>query len=167
MITSEWGTPNMFENGANPEFLLTGKYGHQLHVWDLRRRRHRQTIDLGPEQQMVLELRPAYDPGKAHGFAGVVKSLKDLSASVWRVHDGHLHLWLCDSIVRSLTREVVEGVDTAAEILDLGREYGAPITYRSFADKLPQSIDVLLFAERVLVDDPIGCGIQTVGNFPH
>jgi methanethiol oxidase len=83
MITSEWGTPKMFENGANPELLLAGKYGHQLHVWDLRRRRHRQTIDLGPEQQMVLELRPAHDPAETYGFAGVVTSLKDLSAAVW------------------------------------------------------------------------------------
>jgi selenium-binding protein 1 len=52
-------------------------------VWDLRRRRHIQEIDFGPEQQMVLELRPAHDPTRAYGFAGVVISLKDLSASVW------------------------------------------------------------------------------------
>ncbi len=62
MITSEWGTPNMVENGVNPELLLAGKYGHALHVWDLRKRRHQQTLDLGAEQQMVLELRPAHDP---------------------------------------------------------------------------------------------------------
>ena len=36
MITSEWGTPNMVENGVNPELLLAGKYGHALHVWDLQ-----------------------------------------------------------------------------------------------------------------------------------
>jgi selenium-binding protein 1 len=83
MITSEWGTPRMFEDGVNPEILLAGGYGHQLHVWDLARRTHRQTLDLGPEQQMVLELRPAHDPTKTYGFAGVVTSLKDLSASVW------------------------------------------------------------------------------------
>ena len=83
MITSEWGTPNMVENGVNPELLLGGKYGHQIHVWDLRKRRHLQALDLGAEQQMVLELRPAHDPNKAYGFVGVVTSLKDLSASVW------------------------------------------------------------------------------------
>jgi selenium-binding protein 1 len=89
MITSEWGTPNMFEDGVNPELLLGGKYGHRLHVWDLRRRRHRQEIDLGAEQQMVLELRPAHDPAQAYGFAGVVTSLKDLSASVWLWYRDH------------------------------------------------------------------------------
>jgi selenium-binding protein 1 len=86
MITSEWGTPNMVEGGVIPELLLGGKYGHQLHVWDLRRRRHLQAIDLGPEQQFVLELRPAHDPTKAYGFVGVVVSTKDLSASVWVWH---------------------------------------------------------------------------------
>ena len=36
LITSEWGTPNMVEDGVNPELLLAGKYGHALHVWDLQ-----------------------------------------------------------------------------------------------------------------------------------
>ena len=86
MVSSEWGTPNMVGNGVNPDILLKGGYGHQLHVWDLRKRRHVQAIDLGAEQQMVLELRPAHDPTKAYGFAGVVISLKDLSASIWVWH---------------------------------------------------------------------------------
>jgi selenium-binding protein 1 len=85
-ITSEWGTPNMIENGLNPELLLGGKYGHQLHVWDLKRRKHLQAIDLGSDQQLVLELRQARDPTKPYGFVGVVVSLKDLSASVWLWH---------------------------------------------------------------------------------
>jgi selenium-binding protein 1 len=85
-ITSEWGTPNMVEGGVNPEILLAGGYGHKLHIWDLPKRRHKQEIDLGAEQQMVLELRPAHDPSKAYGFVGVVTSLKDLSASIWVWH---------------------------------------------------------------------------------
>ena len=83
LLTSEWGTPKMVEGGLNPELLLQGRYGHALHVWDLRKRRHLQTLDLGAEQQMVLELRPSHDPTKTYGFVGVVVSLKDLSASVW------------------------------------------------------------------------------------
>jgi len=85
-VTSEWGTPNMVENGVNPELLLGGKYGHSLHIWDLRKRRHIQALDVGAEQQMVLELRPAHDPTKAYGFVGVVTSLKDLSSSIWLWH---------------------------------------------------------------------------------
>ncbi len=83
MITSEWGTPKMVEGGVNPDLLLGGKYGNALHVWDLHTRRHVQKLELGPEYQMPLELRPAHNPTEAYGFVGVVTSLKDLSASVW------------------------------------------------------------------------------------
>ena len=86
MITSEWGTPAMVEGGVNAELLLAGKYGYQLHVWDLRRRRHTQVLDLGAEHQVVLELRPAHDPTQAYWFAGVVTSLEDLSSSIWLWH---------------------------------------------------------------------------------
>ncbi|HKA51400.1 MAG TPA: selenium-binding protein SBP56-related protein [Candidatus Dormibacteraeota bacterium] len=97
-ITSEWGTPRMVEDGVNGEILLGGGYGHHLHIWDLPRRRHKQEIDLGAEYQMVLELRPAHDPTKAYGFAGVVTSLKDLSASVWMWHlDGTK--WAADKVI--------------------------------------------------------------------
>ena len=93
VITSEWGTPNMVEDGLVGELLLGNKYGHKLHVFDLDKRRHVQEIDLGAENQMVLELRPAHDPRKAYGFVGVVTSTADLSASVWlweRAEDGTL-----------------------------------------------------------------------------
>jgi selenium-binding protein 1 len=83
VITSEWGTPKMVEDGLQGDLLLGNKYGHKLHVWDLHKRTHLQEIDLGAEHQMVLELRPAHDPRKAYGFVGVVTSTADLSASVW------------------------------------------------------------------------------------
>jgi selenium-binding protein 1 len=83
LLSSTWGTPDMFENGVVPEKLLGKEYGHNLHVWDLRRRRLQQTLDLGDQHQMVLELRPAHDPRRTYGFVGVVISVEDLSASVW------------------------------------------------------------------------------------
>ena len=84
LISSEWGTPSMIEEGVVPELLLGGKYGHALHFWDLAEGRHVQTVDLGAEQQMTLELRPSHDPEATWGFVGVVISTADLSASVWR-----------------------------------------------------------------------------------
>ena len=83
LVSSEWGTPNMIENGIVPELLLGRKYGHKMHVWDLRRRKHIQELDIGDEHQMALELRPAHDPTKAYGFMGVVVSVKDLTGSIW------------------------------------------------------------------------------------
>jgi selenium-binding protein 1 len=83
MVTSEWAKPHQFENGIVPEDLLAGKYGHRLHFWDLRKRHKTQTLDLGAQYQMLLELRPAHDPRQSYGFAGVVISREDLSASIW------------------------------------------------------------------------------------
>ena len=83
MVTSEWGTPDTFENGLVPEILLGSKYGRRLHFWDFTKRRHLQEIDFGPDYQLVFELRPAHDPTKAYGFVGCVISLKDLSSSIW------------------------------------------------------------------------------------
>jgi selenium-binding protein 1 len=86
LITSEWGTPSMIEDGLKPELLLAHKYGHALHFWDLAAGRHLQRVDLGEQFQMVLELRPSHDPYATWGFVGVVVSTEDLSASVWRWH---------------------------------------------------------------------------------
>src|SRR4029453_13486846 len=58
MVTSEWGLPPQFENGIVPQDLLSNKYGHRIHFWDLRARRNVQTIDLGANHQMALEVRP-------------------------------------------------------------------------------------------------------------
>lgn len=83
LVTSEWGTPDMFEGGLVPELLLGSKYGHRLHFWDLQKRRHVQEIDFGPQHQLVFELRPAHDPTKAYGFVNCVLSLENLSSSIW------------------------------------------------------------------------------------
>lgn len=83
MVTSEWATPSMFENGLNVDDLVNQRFGHALHFWDLRRRRHIQTVDLGAENQMVLEVRPAHNPNKTYGFVCVVTNTSDLSSSIW------------------------------------------------------------------------------------
>lgn len=83
MVSSEWGLPPQFENGIVPDDLLANRYGHRLHFWELRGRKHVQTIDLGANHQMALEVRPAHDPTKEYGFLGVVVDTTNLEASVW------------------------------------------------------------------------------------
>jgi selenium-binding protein 1 len=83
MVTSEWGLPPQFENGIVPEDLLGNRYGHQIHFWDLSRRRNVQTIDLGANHQMALEVRPAHDPAREHGFLGVVVDTTNLEGPIW------------------------------------------------------------------------------------
>jgi selenium-binding protein 1 len=86
MITSEWGTPSMFEHGLDPEDLLGRRFGHHLNFWSLSQRKLTQRIDLGDAHQLVFEVRPAHDPAKTWGFTGVVISVEDLSGSVWLWH---------------------------------------------------------------------------------
>src|SRR5512133_2041828 len=86
VITSEWGTPPMFEDGLDPEDLLGRRFGHHLNFWSMSERRLVQRIDLGDAHQLVFEVRPAHDPAKTWGFVGVVINVEDLSGSVWLWH---------------------------------------------------------------------------------
>ena len=91
MVSSEWGLPPQFENGVVPDDLLSNKYGHVIHFWDLRGRKNIQTIDFGENYQMALEIRPAHDPVKEYGFCGVVVDTTNLQGAIftwWRNEDG-------------------------------------------------------------------------------
>jgi selenium-binding protein 1 len=91
MVSSEWGLPPQYENGLVAEDLLSNKYGHKIHFWDLRKRTNIQTIDLGANHQMALEIRPAHDPVKQYGFVGVVVDTSNLEGAIftwWRKDDG-------------------------------------------------------------------------------
>ncbi|KWX04698.1 selenium-binding protein [Carbonactinospora thermoautotrophica] len=119
LVTSEWGTPSMIEDGLNGELLLGRQYGHRLHFWDLRRRRHLQAVDLGDRYQMPLELRPAHDPTKAYGFVGVVVDVETLAASVWVWHrDGEQ--WAVTKVI-----EIPAEPATADDLPPLLRPFGA------------------------------------------
>ena len=120
MVTSEWGTPNMVEGGLDPEILMRSGYGHRLHIWDLRRRRHLQSLDLGEEYQMALELRPAHDPTKTYGFSGAVVCLEDLSSSIW--------LWYREDDGKWAIRKVIDILAEPADPDDLPpmlKDFGA------------------------------------------
>jgi selenium-binding protein 1 len=118
LVSSEWGTPSMIEDGLVPELLLGQEYGHRLHFWDLATGRNLQTVDLGSEHQMVLELRPAHDPEATWGFAGVVVSTADLSASVWRWHreDGE---WRVDKVI-TIPAEPADAADLPPALAPFG-----------------------------------------------
>lgn len=118
LISSEWGVPWMLENGLLPDQLMKGAYGRALHVWDLRKRRHMQKLDLGEKEQMVLEVRPAHDPRKSYGFTGVVLSLEDLASSVWLWYrDGDR--WAAQKVI-----EIPAEPATEAELPPLLKSFG-------------------------------------------
>ena len=59
----------------------------------MRERKNVQTIDLGANHQMALEVRPAHDPVKEYGFLGVVVDTTNLEGSIWTWwrEDGKFH----------------------------------------------------------------------------
>ena len=81
LVSSEWGAPNTFLDGFNPADVAAGKYGRRLHFWDLERHAKVQTIDLGDEGLIPLEIRWQHDPDSAQGFVGAT-----LSSNIIRFH---------------------------------------------------------------------------------
>ena len=70
-VTSEWGTPDMFESGLVPELLLGSKYGRRLHFWDLAEAAPRPGDRLGCRAPARLRAAAGPRPDKAYGFVGV------------------------------------------------------------------------------------------------
>jgi methanethiol oxidase len=80
-VSSEFGEPNAYEGGFDPADVEAGRYGRHLHFWDLAERRLAQTVDLGDQGLIPLEVRWLHDPDAEQGFVGAT-----LSSVIWRFH---------------------------------------------------------------------------------
>src|SRR3954470_17565910 len=74
LLSSEWGAPNTFQDGFNPADVAECKYGRSLHFWDLEKKKVVQSIDLGDEGLIPLEIRWQHDPASTEGFVGATLS---------------------------------------------------------------------------------------------
>ena len=74
MISSSWGAPKIFSAGFNPAHVAEGHYGRALYVWDWEKRRVKQTLDLGLNGWLPLEVRFLHNPDRAEGFVGAALS---------------------------------------------------------------------------------------------
>jgi selenium-binding protein 1 len=79
LISSEWGEPNAYEPGFDLEDVGAGRYGRRLHFWDLDQRELKQTIDLGDQGLVPLEIRALHDPDSGQGYVAAA-----LSSVLWR-----------------------------------------------------------------------------------
>ena len=76
--------------GFNPADVPTA-YGDTLTFWDWQQRRVTQTVKLGPDGLIPLELRFLHDPAQPHGYVGAALSSNVIhftkaSCSVWARH---------------------------------------------------------------------------------
>ena len=81
LVSSEFGEPNAYEAGFDLEDVAAGRYGRRLHFWNLEKRELEQTIDLGEQGLVPLEIRWLHDPDAEQGFLGAA-----LSSVIWRFH---------------------------------------------------------------------------------
>jgi methanethiol oxidase len=78
LASSEFGEPNAYEGGFDPEDVGGGRYGSRLHFWDLAERRVEQTLELGERGLVPLEIRWLHDPDADEGYVGAA-----LSSTLW------------------------------------------------------------------------------------
>jgi selenium-binding protein 1 len=82
MVSSEWAAPETYYPGFDPEDVEAGQYGRRLHVWDWEAGTVEQTIDLGEEGHLPLEVRFLHSPVSTHGYVGAA-----LSSNVFHFHE--------------------------------------------------------------------------------
>ena len=86
MVSSEWAAPNTFMPGFDLEEVGHLKYGRRLHVWDFKKKEPVQTMYLGEDGLIPLEVKFMHNPDSSHGFCGAA-----LSANVihfWKSKEG-------------------------------------------------------------------------------
>jgi methanethiol oxidase len=99
LVSSEFGEPNAFEPGFDLADVQAGRYGQRLHFWDLAERTLQQTIDLGEQGLVPLEIRWLHDPNAKEGFVGAA-----LSSVIWHFKRTK-GTWAADPVI---TTEAVE-----------------------------------------------------------
>lgn len=102
MVSSEWGAPNTYRAGFDPKDVAEGKYGQRLHFWDWSERRVKESVDLGEDGRIPLEVRFHHDPDSTHGFVGAALSSNILH---WSRPNGS---WKVEKVV-DVPAEEVEG----------------------------------------------------------
>ncbi len=83
MVSSEWASPQTVAGGFKPEEVAAGKYGRHIHFWNWTERKIQQSVDLGEEGMIPLEVRFHHNPDSTHGFVGAA-----LSSTMWHWFKG-------------------------------------------------------------------------------
>ncbi|HEY9603461.1 MAG TPA: selenium-binding family protein [Allocoleopsis sp.] len=93
MVSSEWGAPKTYYPGFDLKDVEAGNYGHQIHFWDWSKHEIIQSVDLGEEGLIPLEVRFHHNPDSTHGFVAAA-----LSSNVWHWHKSNGH-WAVEKAI--------------------------------------------------------------------
>lgn len=81
MVSSEFAAPTTYGPGFRMGDVKADRYGQRLHFWDWTTRQRIQTLDLGAEGMVPLEVRFHHNPRSNRGFVCAA-----LSSAVWHFH---------------------------------------------------------------------------------
>ncbi|XP_063802736.1 methanethiol oxidase isoform X5 [Pseudophryne corroboree] len=101
MVSSEWGAPKVFSKGFNIEDVQAGHYGSQLHFWDWTKHTRIQSLDLGEDGQIPLEVRFLHNPDADQGFVGC-----GLGSSVFRFFKTKDGPWAAEKVIQVPSKKV-------------------------------------------------------------
>ncbi len=101
MVSSEWAAPKTVRPGFKLEDVKAGKYGHHVHFWDWKERKIAQSLDLGEQGLIPLEVRWHHNPDSTHGFVGAA-----LSSTMWHWHRDDDRRWQIDKVIGVESKEV-------------------------------------------------------------
>ena len=93
MVSSEWAAPNTVAQGFKVPDVQAGKYGQQIHFWNWKEKKIEQTIDLGSNGLIPLEVRFHHNPESTHGFVGAA-----LSSTMWHWYKSG-DSWKADQVI--------------------------------------------------------------------
>ena len=81
LVSSEFGVPNAYEPGFDLDDVEAGQYGQPAALLEPRARELEQSVDLGANGLVPLEIRWKHDPEADEGFVGAA-----LSSTLWHFH---------------------------------------------------------------------------------
>ncbi|WP_254524704.1 selenium-binding family protein [Natrinema caseinilyticum] len=99
MVSSEWAAPSTYQPGFDLEDVEAGEYGQRLNIWNWEDRTVEQTIDLGEEGLVPLEVRFLHNPESDHAYVGAA-----LSSNMFHLsrEDGD---WRAENVIDVASRE--------------------------------------------------------------
>ncbi|XP_074656670.1 methanethiol oxidase-like [Tubulanus polymorphus] len=101
LVSTGWGHPRCFKKGFDIEDVKNGCYGNSLYIWDWTTHELRQTINLGPDGVIPLEVRFLHDPESPVGFVGCA-----LSSSIFRIYKTTGGSWAAEKVIQIPSKKV-------------------------------------------------------------
>uniref|UniRef100_A0A4W5QSP8 Methanethiol oxidase n=1 Tax=Hucho hucho TaxID=62062 RepID=A0A4W5QSP8_9TELE len=101
MMSTEWGAPKALADGFSMEHVKEGHYGSKIHVWDWTTHKRLQSLDLGEEGAIPLEIRFLHDPTATEGYVGCA-----LQGTVFRFYRTPKGDWAAEKVIHVPSKKV-------------------------------------------------------------